>query len=100
MNFLRISLLLLFAFFSSSALASNALSSLSGDEEEEFLDPDVAFVVTAKLGDAGTIKTNWLIQDGYYLYKDKISVTPADESQIKLVELPLPEGEEKEDEYF
>ena len=100
MNFLRISLLLLFAFFSSSALAGNALSSLSGDEEEEFLDPDVAFVVTAKLGDAGTIKTNWLIQDGYYLYKDKISVTPADESQIKLGELPLPEGEEKEDEYF
>ncbi len=100
MNFLRISLLLLFAFFCTSASADSALSSLSGDEEEEFLDPDVAFVVTAKQGDDGTIKTNWLIQDGYYLYKDKISVAPVDESQIRLGELPLPEGEEKEDEYF
>lgn len=100
MNLLRISILLLFTFLSTTSWAESPLSSLSGEEEDEFLDPDIAFVVTARQGDNNTIKTNWLIQDGYYLYKDKISVTPADESQISLGELPLPKGKEKEDEYF
>lgn len=100
MNLIRITLILLFTFFSSLVFAGSPLSSLSGEEEDEFLDPDVAFVVTAKQGDGNSIKTNWLIQDGYYLYKDKISVAPADDSQITLGELPLPKGKEKEDEYF
>ncbi len=99
MKFAHITLLLLFTFLSTAAWSDSPLANLS-EEEEEFLDPDVAFVVTAKQGDAETIKTNWLIQDGYYLYKDKISVTPADASQIALGELPLPEGKEKQDEYF
>ena len=100
MNLFRITLLLLFTFFTTAVFADSPLSSLSGEEEDEFLDPDVAFVVTATQGDNNTIKTNWLIQDGYYLYKDKISVAAADESQISLGELPLPKGKEKEDEYF
>lgn len=100
MNLLRITLLLLFTFLSTAAWADSPLANLAGEEEEEFLDPDVAFVVTAKQGDGNTIKTNWLIQDGYYLYKDKISVAPADDAQISLGELPLPKGKEKEDEYF
>ena len=69
MNLLRITLLLLFTFLSTTSWADSPLSSLSGEEEDEFLDPDVAFVVTATQGDNNTIKTNWLIQDGYYLYK-------------------------------
>ncbi|NNC68269.1 MAG: hypothetical protein HKN83_09575, partial [Gammaproteobacteria bacterium] len=100
MNLLRITLLLLFTFLSTAAWADSPLANLAGEEEEEFLDPDVAFVVTAKQGDGNTIKTNCLIKDGYYLYKDKISVAPADDAQISLGELPLPKGKEKEDEYF
>ncbi len=99
MKIIHISLLLLFIFVTTVSWADSPLSSIAG-EEEEFLDADVAFVVTAKQGSDNTIKTNWLIQDGYYLYKDKISVAPADESQISLGELPLPKGKEKEDEYF
>ena len=100
MNFLRITLLLLFTFLSITVWADSPIASLGGEEEEEFLDPDVAFVVTAKQGSDNSIKTNWLIQDGYYLYKDKISVAPANESEITLGDIPLPEGKEKEDEYF
>ena len=100
MNLFRITLFLLFTFFTTAVFADSPLSSLSGEEEDEFLDPDVAFVVTATQGGSNTIKTNWLIQDGYYLYKDKISVAAADVSQISLGELPLPKGKEKEDEYF
>ena len=100
MNFLRITLLLLFTLLSITVWADSPITSLGGEEEEEFLDPDVAFVVTAKQGSDNSIKTNWLIQDGYYLYKDKISVAPANESEITLGDIPLPEGKEKEDEYF
>lgn len=100
MKILRISLFLLFTLTSSFSWADSPLSSLAGEEEEEFLDPDVAFVVTAKQGTGNSIQTNWLIQDGYYLYKDKISVAAADTSQATLGELPLPKGKEKEDEYF
>ena len=98
MNTMRILLVFFFMFISSLSWAE--LSGLGNSNADEFLDPDVAFVVTAKQGNENTIKTNWLIQDGYYLYKDKISVSPADASQITLGELPLPAGEEKEDEYF
>ena len=100
MNLFRITILILFTFISTVSWADSPLSSLAGEEEDEFLDPDIAFVVTATQGDDNTIKTNWLIQDGYYLYKDKISVAPANDSQISLGELPLPKGKEKEDEYF
>ena len=68
--------------------------------EDEFLDPDIAFQVSAEQSDATTITTNWAVVDGYYLYKDKISVSPQDESQISLGNMVLPEGEEKFDEYF
>ncbi len=61
MKILRISLLLLFTFISTASWADSPLSNLAGEEEEEFLDPDVAFVVTASQGDGNTIKTNWLI---------------------------------------
>ena len=100
MKLARITLLLLFTFYSFISWADGGLSSLAGEEEEEFLEPDVAFVVTVQKASDSSIKTNWLIQDGYYLYKDKISVTPADESQITIGDIPLPEGEQKEDEYF
>jgi len=100
MNLLRITLLLFFTFLSTVSWPDSPLANLADEEEEEFLDPDIAFVVIAKQGDNNTIKTNWLIQDGYYLYKDKINVSPADDTQITLGELPLPKGKEIEDEYF
>ena len=99
MNVTRTALLLLFTFLSTLAWSDSPLASL-GEEQEEFLEPDVAFVVTVQKADSQSIKTNWLIQDGYYLYKDKISVSPADETKITLGEIPLPAGEQKEDEYF
>jgi len=100
MKIVHITLLLLFTLFSSIAWADSPLSKIGGEEEEEFLEPDVAFVVTIPNANEQSIKTNWLIQDGYYLYKDKISISPADESQITLGDIPLPAGEQKEDEYF
>jgi len=100
MKLLRITLLLLLTLLNTVTWADSPLTNLAGEQEDEFLDPDVAFVVTAQQGDNNTIRTNWLIQDGYYLYKDKISVSVAEGSQATIGALPLPKGKEKEDEYF
>ncbi len=100
MKILRIPLFLILAFFSFTTWADNPLSSLSGNDEDEFLDPDIAFQVSAEQSDANTIFTNWYIEDGYYLYKDKISVSPADPTHITLGMMKLPAGKEKIDEYF
>lgn len=76
------------------------ISTLSGIGGDEFLDPDVAFQVSVDDSDTKNIVTNWHVEDGYYLYKDKISVTPKDETNIQLGVMNLPQGEEKMDEYF
>lgn len=73
---------------------------ISGTGDNEFLDPDRAFQVTATPGDARTIVTDWRIAKGYYLYRDKIGVMPKDETRITLGVVQLPDGKEMHDEYF
>ena len=51
------------------------------DGEEEFLDPDQAFALTAEALSVNNLQLNWRIADGYYLYKERISVEPADAAQ-------------------
>ena len=41
--------------------------------ETDFLPPDVAFRVGARL-EGGRVKVRWVIADGYYLYRSKMSV--------------------------
>ncbi len=48
------------------------------EEEDEYLDPDVAFVLTADAQSTNNILLNWRIADGYYLYKQRIKLEPAD----------------------
>ena len=67
--------------------------------DEEFLDPDVAFVLTAEAQSANNVQLNWRIADGYYLYKQRIKFTPADAAR-PVGELVLPKGEAHHDEYF
>ena len=50
-------------------------------EDEEFLDPEVAFVLTSEALSTSTIRLNWRIADGYYLYKQRIKLEPADAAQ-------------------
>ncbi len=72
----------------------------NASNEDEFLDPDIAFQVSTKQSNANTITSTWSVVEGYYLYKDKISVSPQDASQVSLGNMVLPEGKEKMDEYF
>ena len=67
---------------------------------QEFLDPDDAFRVTASQGDGRTIILQWRVEQGYYLYRDKIAVAPKDETRLTLGLPQLPAGQVTQDEYF
>ena len=66
---------------------------------EPFLPPDQAFRSSVQTLDQQTLAVSWTIAPGYYLYKDKLSVTPVSgEIQLGFPELPV--GETRTDEYF
>ena len=48
---------------------------------------------------ADSVALTWVIADGYYLYKDKISVT-TDTPNVQIGKPVLPKGEPKHDEFF
>ena len=67
--------------------------------ERQFLPPDEAFRLQQSVGADGTIEFFWAIEDGYYLYRDKLkaqALTP----QTGLGELRSPAGEFKDDPEF
>ncbi|AFJ02960.1 Cytochrome c-type biogenesis protein DsbD, protein-disulfide reductase [Methylophaga frappieri] len=62
---------------------------------------DEAFRFSAEISDANTILLGWQIAEGNYLYKNKIAAQlDADNADVTLADLPLPEGENKDDAYF
>jgi thiol:disulfide interchange protein DsbD len=65
----------------------------------DFLPPDAAFRFGAGLPQPDSIPLTWVIADGYYLYKDKISVETSTPN-VQLGKPVLPEGKPKHDEYF
>src|SRR5688572_18479201 len=44
--------------------------------DDEYLDPDVAFVLVGEAQTVNTVLLNWRIAQGYYLYKQRIQVEP------------------------
>jgi thioredoxin:protein disulfide reductase len=82
---------------SADKVFERAKQPIEGDEE--FLDPEVAFVVTAESLSTNNIQINWRIADGYYLYKQRIKLEPASEAQ-PIGAIVLPKGLPHHDEYF
>lgn len=68
--------------------------------EDELLKPEEAFQFFATVKDAQTIHVSWLIADGYYLYKKKLSLNLANGASSQLGELLLPAGETHDDPEF
>jgi thioredoxin:protein disulfide reductase len=66
--------------------------------ETDFLPPDVAFRVGARLDDGG-LRVRWVIADGYYLYRQKIAVA-AESPDLVVSGINLPRGVSKTDPYF
>ncbi len=85
------SLLLFFLLVSSTPFAQN------GDEEP--LHPDEAFSLKTYALDANTVRAEWQIAEGYYLYRDKFKFA-TEAVGISIGPAIYPEGEWKEDEFF
>jgi thiol:disulfide interchange protein DsbD len=66
--------------------------------ETDFLPPDVAFRAAARLED-GKLRVRWVIADGYYLYRAKMSVV-AESPDLVVTGLSLPKGIVKTDPYL
>jgi thiol:disulfide interchange protein DsbD len=84
--------------------AGGGLASLLGKKpagaaEGDFLPPDEAFRFGAGLPQPDSIPLTWVIADGYYLYKDKISIESTTPN-VQLGKPVLPQGKSKHDEYF
>ncbi|MDH5361067.1 MAG: protein-disulfide reductase DsbD [Gammaproteobacteria bacterium] len=67
--------------------------------EDELLDPEVAFAISAEALDNKTIRASWKIADGYYMYRDKFAfetTTPG----VNLGKPVFKKGKVKNDEFF
>ncbi|HEX3914666.1 MAG TPA: protein-disulfide reductase DsbD domain-containing protein [Steroidobacteraceae bacterium] len=67
-------------------------------KETDFLPPDVAFRVSARV-DGNLVKVRWVIADGYYLYRQKIDVR-AESPDLVVSTAQLPAGVLKTDPYL
>lgn len=66
--------------------------------ETDFLPPDVAFRVAARI-EGNVIKVRWVIADGYYLYREKFAVK-AESPDLVISTIELPPGTVKTDPYL
>ncbi len=66
--------------------------------EDELLDPDSAFAISAEAVDAG-IQVTWDVAEGYYLYQDRIRFSTSTPG-LSLGEPVFPAGKVKDDEFF
>lgn len=71
------------------------------NNDNEFLDPDIAFrpVITAS-ADGAYLLVRWDIEDGYYLYRDKFGIALESGEGVTLQDAQFPAGEYKDDETF
>ena len=67
---------------------------------DEFLDPEIAFVLRATAVGPDAIEARWDIADGYYIYRDRIQFRAAEGSGAALGEADFPKGKVKDDAYF
>jgi len=65
----------------------------------EFLDPEIAFVVTAEAAAPDRVLTRWEVADGYYLYADKFGFSAPPPARVTAPVQP-PVTAVEEDPYF
>ncbi|MCK5828677.1 MAG: protein-disulfide reductase DsbD [Methylococcales bacterium] len=68
--------------------------------QDELLPGDQAFQLFASIKDANTLHVNWVIADGYYLYKEKTKLSLLNSASTQLGTITLPQGTPYHDESF
>ena len=76
------------------------LRKLTAEAEPEFLPVDKAFQVSVRARDAHTVVAEFVPAKGYYLYRDKLGVTPDGGAGVTVKALTVPRGEIKNDPNF
>ena len=82
--------------------ALNALDDSLGLDagDDEFLDPDVAFQADIIVESPTSLVVRWIIAEGYYLYRDKLSIQISGSNGVTAAAAEIPAGEVKHDEFF
>jgi thiol:disulfide interchange protein DsbD len=75
-------------------------SSLGFANDDELLPADEAFQLDVQVSDANTLTANWLIAEGYYLYRHKFEFVADSADGVTLLPARMPDGEPKTDEFF
>lgn len=83
-----------------SKLTGKIENKLGLGQDEDFLQPDQAFVLSVDAADNNTLIARWTIADGYYLYRDKFSFMVTDPAGVTLSKVTMPAGKMKTDESF
>src|ERR1700722_5293511 len=91
-------LLLLLAALSGIAAANPWWMRGVQSNDADFLPPDVAFRVAARV-DGNALKVRWVIADGYYLYRSKMEVK-AESPDLVVSPARFPPGTTKNDQYL
>lgn len=101
MNILVKSWLLTFLFFFSISASAGLFSDDLGfgGQKKIFLPAEEAFIPSINVTDSENIVVTFVIQDGYYLYKDKFKFSSADRT-VSIKKVDLPKGEVKDDPLF
>ena len=68
--------------------------------QDDLLPEDQAFQFFATVKDPNTLHVNWVIADGYYLYKEKTKLALTDTSSVQLGTYKIPKGIPFHDEAF
>lgn len=82
---------------SSSSLNKNSFAEA---KEDDFLPPDQAFKLNVDAASADTLKAQFTVVPGYYLYKERIKFEIKDKNQGNISVVDLPAGETKVDPNF
>ncbi|KAF3977206.1 MAG: protein-disulfide reductase DsbD [Methylococcales symbiont of Iophon sp. n. MRB-2018] len=68
--------------------------------QDELLPAEQAFQFFATVKDAHTLHLNWVLAEGYYLYKDKIKLSLNQTATVQLGDFSIPQGKPYHDEIF
>lgn len=66
----------------------------------DFLSPDQAFKIDLSAIDDQTLKADFTVAPGHYLYRQRISFKVQDENDVRIIATHFPDGEMKEDPNF
>ena len=71
-----------------------------GKGGDDLLEPEKAFVFSARAADAATVEVRFAIAKGYYMYRERFKVEADPPGSARLGEPVFPPGERKRDEFF